>query len=117
MILLLALGIAFAFYTLTFIATQQQRVYDAAAYSVGADFSGPASPPAQTQTLSQQTATYLHTAGVTSATLGYQGTLFSTSSHPQAILHLLLCWFFLAAMILILGLLTAFFLKRKDVRT
>src|SRR5258706_1946760 len=77
MILLLALGIAFAFYTLTFIATQQQRVYDAAAYSVGADFSGPASPPAQTQTLAQQTATYLHTSGVTSATLGYQGTIFS----------------------------------------
>ncbi|HEX6483283.1 MAG TPA: FtsX-like permease family protein [Ktedonobacteraceae bacterium] len=77
MILLLALGIAFAFYTLTFIATQQQRVYDAAAYQVGADFSGPISQPAQTQTLARQTATYLHTPGVTSATLGYQGTLFS----------------------------------------
>ena len=77
MILLLALGIAFSFYTLTFIATQQQRVYDAAAYTVGADFSGPVSPPAQAQTLAQQTATYLHTPGVTSATLGYQGTLFS----------------------------------------
>jgi ABC-type multidrug transport system ATPase subunit len=50
-------------------------------------------------------------------TFSYQGTLFSTSSQPQAILHLLLCWFFLVAMILILGLLTAFFLKRKDVRT
>jgi ABC-type multidrug transport system ATPase subunit/pSer/pThr/pTyr-binding forkhead associated (FHA) protein len=50
-------------------------------------------------------------------TFSYQGTLFSTSSHTQAILHLLLCWFFLVAMILILGLLTAFFLKRKDVRT
>jgi Mg2+ and Co2+ transporter CorA len=34
----------------------------------------------------------------------------------QATLHLLLCWFFLAAMILVLGLLTAYFLKRKDVR-
>jgi ABC-type antimicrobial peptide transport system permease subunit len=77
MILLLALGIAFAFYTLSFIATQQQRAYDAAAYQVGADFSGPISPPAQTQTLAQQTATYLHTAGVTSAALGYQSTLFS----------------------------------------
>ncbi len=77
MILLLALGIAFAFYTLTFIATQQQRVYDAATYQVGADFSGPVSPPANTQTLAQQTATYLHTSGVTSATLGYQGTIFS----------------------------------------
>jgi hypothetical protein len=77
MILLLALGIAFAFYTLTFIATQQQRAYDAAAYQVGADFSGPVSLPSQTQTLAQQTAAYLHTSGVTSATLGYQGTLIS----------------------------------------
>ncbi|HJT55798.1 MAG TPA: ATP-binding cassette domain-containing protein, partial [Ktedonobacteraceae bacterium] len=49
-------------------------------------------------------------------TFSYQGTLFSTTDQSHAILHLLLCWFFLVAMILILGLLTAFFLKRKDVR-
>jgi ABC transport system ATP-binding/permease protein len=49
-------------------------------------------------------------------TFSYQGTLFSTNSQAQATLHLLLCWFFLAAMILVLGLLTAYFLKRKDVR-
>ncbi len=77
MILLLALGISFAFYTLTFITTQQQRVYDAAAYQVGADFSGPVSATAQTQTLAQQTATYLHTPGVISATIGYQGSIFN----------------------------------------
>ncbi len=46
----------------------------------------------------------------------YQGTLFSTNSQAQATLHLLLCWFALVVMILILGLLTAYFLKRKDVR-
>jgi ABC-type multidrug transport system ATPase subunit len=49
-------------------------------------------------------------------TFSYQGTLFSTNSQTQATLHLLLCWFFLAAMIVVLGLLTAYFLKRKDVR-
>jgi ABC-type lipoprotein release transport system permease subunit len=77
MILLLALGISFAFYTLTFIATQQQRVYDAAAYEVGADFSGTVSPTAQPQTLAEQTATYQHTPGVIAASLGYQGSVFS----------------------------------------
>jgi ABC-type multidrug transport system permease subunit len=46
----------------------------------------------------------------------YQGTLFSTHSQGAATAHLLLSWFMLAAMIVILGLATAYFLKRKDVR-
>ena len=46
----------------------------------------------------------------------YQGTLFSTHSQAAATLHLLLCWLILVIMILVLGLLTAYFLKRKDVR-
>ncbi len=47
----------------------------------------------------------------------YQGTLFSTNSQTDATLHLLLCWFVLVAMIFILGGLTAYFLKRKDIRS
>jgi len=46
----------------------------------------------------------------------YQGTLFSTHSRAEASFHLLLCWFALVAMIVILAGLTAYFLKRKDVR-
>ncbi|HLX56839.1 MAG TPA: FHA domain-containing protein [Ktedonobacteraceae bacterium] len=46
----------------------------------------------------------------------YQGTLFSIHSQGEATLHLLLCWFALAVMIIILGGLIAYFLKRKDVR-
>jgi ABC transport system ATP-binding/permease protein len=46
----------------------------------------------------------------------YQGTLFSTHSQTEATLHLLLCWFALVIMIVVLGVLTAYFLKRKDVR-
>ena len=42
--------------------------------------------------------------------------LLRNAGPDEATLHLLLCWFFLAAMILVLGLLTAYFLKRKDVR-
>ena len=46
----------------------------------------------------------------------YQGTLFSTHSQVAATLHLLLCWGALALMCVLLGLATAYFLKRKDVR-
>ncbi len=71
MILLLALGTAFALYMLTSIATQQQRPIDAAAFRVGADFSGSISSPTQGQTLAQVEASYLRAAGVTSASAGY----------------------------------------------
>ncbi len=50
----------------------------------------------------------------------YQGTLFVTlnpaDALPGAIRHLVIVWGALALMIILLGLLTAFFLKRKDVR-
>src|SRR5229473_4010013 len=50
----------------------------------------------------------------------FQGTLFPpadpATSQTTATLHLLLCWLILLAMIVILGLITAYFLKRKDVR-
>jgi ABC-type multidrug transport system ATPase subunit/pSer/pThr/pTyr-binding forkhead associated (FHA) protein len=46
----------------------------------------------------------------------YQGTLFSTHSQAQATTHLLLMWFALIVTIVALVALTAFFLKRKDVR-
>ena len=58
----------------------------------------------------------IHGDKIGSDTWTYQGTLFSTNSQGTATLHLLLCWFILAAMIVILGALTAYFLKRKDVR-
>jgi ABC-type multidrug transport system ATPase subunit/pSer/pThr/pTyr-binding forkhead associated (FHA) protein len=58
----------------------------------------------------------LHGDKIGSDTWTFQGTLYSTFTQAQATFHLLLCWFFLVAMIVILGALTAYFLKRKDVR-
>jgi ABC-type multidrug transport system ATPase subunit/pSer/pThr/pTyr-binding forkhead associated (FHA) protein len=46
----------------------------------------------------------------------YQGTLYSTYSKTDATVHLLICWGALVLMILILSGLTAYFLKRKDIR-
>lgn len=50
----------------------------------------------------------------------YQGTLYATFNHdaavPGAITHLLTVWAALAAMIIILGILTGIFLRQKDVR-
>ena len=46
----------------------------------------------------------------------YVGTLYSDFSKGYAIFHLLLMWFALAVMIVLLGFLTAYFLKRKDIR-
>jgi ABC-type multidrug transport system ATPase subunit/pSer/pThr/pTyr-binding forkhead associated (FHA) protein len=49
----------------------------------------------------------------------YQGTLFTsvdpTKSVPGAVFHLFLVWFALIVMSLVLGLATAYFLKKKDV--
>jgi ABC transport system ATP-binding/permease protein len=47
----------------------------------------------------------------------YQGTLFSNFSQAQASLHLFLMWFALLVMIVGLGAATAYFLKRKDIRS
>ena len=49
-------------------------------------------------------------------TWSYQGTLFSTHSQLEAVSHLALTWLALVAMIVLLGALTAYFLKRKDIR-
>ena len=50
----------------------------------------------------------------------YQGTLYTSldpsSAVPGAITHLVTTWVALAAMIILIGLFIAFFLKRKDVR-
>ncbi len=47
----------------------------------------------------------------------YQGTLFSTFTKAQATGHLLLIWFALFLTIIVLGVATAYFLKRKDIRS
>ncbi len=85
MILLLALGTAFALFMLTSIATQQQRPIDAAAYQVGADFSGPTSSSTQGQTPAQVEATYQHTTGVTSATAGYTASVAANAGQITVI--------------------------------
>jgi ABC transport system ATP-binding/permease protein len=46
----------------------------------------------------------------------FQGTLFSTFSKTQAVLHLLLVWVILIVMIIGFGILIGWFLKRKDIR-
>ena len=50
----------------------------------------------------------------------YQGTLFTSldpaSARPNAIMHLLIVWGALVAIILVLGFLVGLFLKRKDIR-
>ncbi len=69
--LLLALSIAFAIFTMIFAASQQQHTRDAAAYSVGADFSA-ALPPGGTGI---PRATFLQIPGVISASLGYQASV------------------------------------------
>ena len=47
----------------------------------------------------------------------YQGTLFSNFTKAQATGHLLLIWFALFLTIIVLGIATAYFLKRKDIRS
>src|SRR6266566_4441391 len=47
----------------------------------------------------------------------FHGTLFSTYSQVDAIQYLLLMWLALSIMIIVFGVATAYFLKRKDVRT
>jgi ABC-type lipoprotein release transport system permease subunit len=73
MTLLLALAVAFTIFTFVFSASQQQHTIDAAAFSVGADFSGtlPAISAATAPSLAAQTAQYAQIAGVTAATAGY----------------------------------------------
>ena len=83
MILLLALASAFAIFTLVFTASQAQQALNAAAYQVGADFSGdqPTSNPAPS--LAQTIDLYTHIPGVTSATAGYTTRAVSAGLSPN----------------------------------
>ncbi len=71
MTMLLALALAITIFTLTFSASQYQRIPDAAAFQVGSDFSGTISSTAFSAPLDQQVAAYAHIPGVTSVTAGY----------------------------------------------
>ncbi len=71
MTLLLALASAFAIFALVFTSSQEQRVYDIAAYQVGADFSGPISYDSPLSVGDQTHEFVQRTRGVLSATLGY----------------------------------------------
>ncbi len=72
MILLLALTIAFAFFTLVFAASQEQRANDIASYEVGADFNGAIPADSPTHPLQAETTLYRGLPGVTSASVGYE---------------------------------------------
>ena len=72
MILLLALTIAFAFFTLVFAASQEQRAGDIASYEVGADFNGAIPADSPSYPLQAETALYRGLPGVTSASVGYE---------------------------------------------
>ncbi len=75
MTLLLALASAFTIFTLVFIASQEQRVFDLASYQVGADFSGPVSYDSALS-VKEQTADFVQsTHGVLSATFGYAASM------------------------------------------
>jgi ABC-type antimicrobial peptide transport system permease subunit len=71
MTLLLALASGFTIFTLVFGASQAQRVYDTAAYQVGADFSGQLPTPKTPLSPADWQAKYAGIAGVTAAALGY----------------------------------------------
>lgn len=72
MMLLLALAISFALFTLVFAASQGQRGQDIATYLAGADFSGDITDLANTVYLpAHETAVYLQIPGVLNATAGY----------------------------------------------
>lgn len=59
----------------------------------------------------------LHGDKVGADNFSYQGTLFSTFSTGQAVLHLLFVWFMLMLTIVVLGFAISHFLKKKDIRT
>jgi putative ABC transport system permease protein len=71
MTMLLAFALAMIIFTLTFSASQSQRIPDVAAYQVGSDFSGAISSTIFSGPLDQQVASYAGIPGVTSVTAGY----------------------------------------------
>ena len=70
-IVLLALAIAASCFLLTLMMTKQVRTSDAAAFAVGADFSGPLPASDTLKTFDTLKTQYSSLAGVQSATLGY----------------------------------------------
>jgi len=88
-ILLLALTIAFAFFSLVFTATQSQRAAEIATYQTGADFSGEIPDSADKFPLSQEIALYQHIPGVTSASVGYEENDQSASNGSGQLIQML----------------------------
>ena len=80
MTMLLALAVAFTLFTLTFNASQLQRIPDEAAFQVASDFSGTFPTSAITRNLDQQVAAYQRIPGVTSVTIGLEQ--FETTYPP-----------------------------------
>ncbi len=72
MILLLALTIAFAFFSLVFAASEGQRANEIAAYEVGADFSGAIPINSYAYAPQEEEALYRRIPGVTSASAGFE---------------------------------------------
>jgi ABC-type antimicrobial peptide transport system permease subunit len=80
MILLLALAVAFAGFTLVFAASEAQRANDIASYEVGADFSGAVPIGSYAYPIQQEIALYGGIPGVTAASSGFEedGSLSAT---------------------------------------
>jgi ABC-type antimicrobial peptide transport system permease subunit len=72
MILLLALTIAFAFFSLVFAASEGQRANEIASYEVGADFSGAIPIDSYAYAPQEEAALYRRIPGVTSASAGFE---------------------------------------------
>lgn len=72
--LLLSLAVAFALFTLTFTASQNQRLRDTTDFAVGADFAGnlPTLTAADQPSLADQTAQFRAIPGVLGTSLGYR---------------------------------------------
>jgi putative ABC transport system permease protein len=82
MTLLLALATAFAVFSLVFLSSQAQRVVDVAAYTGGADFSGPLAITDSGSSLDPLTRQYASIHGVLNASLGFA----TTAVGPQNLL-------------------------------
>jgi hypothetical protein len=80
MLLLFALAVAFALFTLIFAQTQNQRLSDLTAYRVGGDLSGEIPTAQQNLSWDQLQTWYRDQGGVTSATLGYTEQMTGGSS-------------------------------------
>ncbi len=82
MILLLALAMAFAIFTLIFQASQVQHAQDITSYEAGADLSGTLPAYARTYPLAQETSLYRQIPGVLNASVGYEELDASATKAP-----------------------------------